>query len=334
MADAPPALDASARIVLLRGKEPFLHAQHTDTLRQALTTAHGEVDVIHFDGDRADAADVLDECRSFGLLAAHKLVVLDDADQLIREATRPLFEKYAENPCEGATLVLRSTTWRPGKLDKLIQKIGKIVKCEPFRPAQAVRWVVDHAKSAHGVKIGRDAAALLVERVGTGLGRLDSELAKLAVGKASVSVSDVVELVGATREQEFWSIQAPMLSGQPGETLAHLRSILENAPRDAYVPVTYACVDLARKLHAASRLSAQGAKGREIIKRLNLWGPSTDPILAVSQRLHPRVAAQLLQAAVRADLEQKTGVGKPARTLEILALRFARLVRSRTDNPS
>src|SRR5438067_13461259 len=85
---APLDAPASPRIVILHGKEPFIRAQKTTEIRAALVKEHGGVDSFAFDGASATAADVLDECRSFGLIAQHKLVILDNAEQLVKEDTR------------------------------------------------------------------------------------------------------------------------------------------------------------------------------------------------------------------------------------------------------
>lgn len=322
--------DASHRVVVLHGKEAFLRTEHTAALRQKLAEAHAEVDLVRFDGESAQASDVLDECRSFGLMAAHKLVVVEDADKLLNEATRPSFERYAHAPSDGATLVLRAQTWRKGNLDKAIEKVGVIVECDQADASTAARWCLRRCDKRHGATIDQRAAATLVERVGTDLSRLDRELEKLALAAGAggtITPEHVSELVGRTREEEVWSIQAELLSGDSERTLAHLRAILDNAPRDAHVPVTFACTDLARKLHAASRGLRGGANPFQLAKDLRLWGPAKDAVLGLARRTEPSEARRLLEACVDADRAGKSGLGRPERTLERLAIRFASIVR-------
>ena len=166
-----------SRIVVLTGKEHFLRSGYTDQLRDQLNESQGgEVEVVRFDGDSTPAADVLDECRSFGLMATHKLVVVDDADRLLNESSRPAFERYAEQPADTATLVLRAEKWNKGKLDKLIEKKGTIIKCDAVAPERAVAWCGGRAKKQHDAALQPRAAQLLVERVGPDLGRLASEI--------------------------------------------------------------------------------------------------------------------------------------------------------------
>ncbi|MHC4210753.1 MAG: DNA polymerase III subunit delta, partial [Planctomycetota bacterium] len=168
----------------------------------------------------------------------------------------------------------------------------------------------------------RPAARLLVERLGPGLARLDTELAKLAVfvgeGRA-IGRKDVAEPVGLGREEQGWALQDAIMSGRPGEACAKMRQLLEISRLDT-VLVTWAISDLLRRLHTVAQLSRQGASVRPLTKPLRLWGPTGDRILEVARRTDPEVFARLLESAVRTDLASKSGLGEPERNLEALTL--------------
>ncbi|MEM1330389.1 MAG: DNA polymerase III subunit delta [Planctomycetota bacterium] len=324
----PTTVPTTARVAVLKGKDAFLRAQHTQDLRARLAEAHGDVDLIHFDGQTAQPADVLDECRSFGLMQQHKLVVVDQADDMVKGDSRPLFERYCESPSEGATLVLRCETWRPSNLDKAIEDpergAGGVVACEPPTPAQAVNWAGARCKKQHGGTIGRQAAALLVERLGADLGRIDAELGKLAAaaGGEEITPELVAEFVGVSREEEVWGIQANLLAGSPESVLAHLRDLIE-VSRQPTELIGFAFCDLARKLHAMTAAIAGGANPAGVAKELRLWGPSAQAVQTAARRFTPAQTLALLDAAIEADLYAKTGRGVPARLLERVALRFS-----------
>jgi DNA polymerase III delta subunit len=316
------------RIVLLTGKELFLHAEHTERLREKLRAAHGGADTFRFDGESADPAAVLDECRTFGLMSPHKLVVVDAAEQFVKDDRRPIMERYAAAPSDGATLVLRAETWRTGKLDRLIEACGVIVACDPLKPAQAVAWCVDVCRARHGATLSAEGARLLVDRLGTDLARLDGELEKLALdasgGERAAVISEraVAETVGRSREEAVWVIQSALLTRDAGTAVSAVRDAVEMS-RHPTVLISWACVDLARKLHGAARGLDAGERPFDLVKSLRLWGDSQEAILSAARRMRPDEAATLLRAAVEADVRQKTGGGDPQRLLERLALRFA-----------
>jgi DNA polymerase III subunit delta len=327
---SPAALSADHLIVALIGKEPFLQSEYTSQLKDLLTAKHGEVEPFRFDGAQTTLAAVLDECRTFGLMVQHKVVIVDQADEIIKEENRPLMERYAAAPCESATLVLRCDKWYKGKLDALIEAVGIIKKCEPPSPADAITWSIKRCAKRHHATLERDAAELLVERLGADLGRLDMELAKLASNAGSadgkpgtINIKTVRDLVGMTREEEVWTVQTALLNPNPAAALQSLHEAIEISGHHPTL-VTYACLDLARKLHGASRGLRGGENPWQLAGKLKLWPESKkEAILAVAKRGDPSRLAGLLKAAVDADRRQKTGQTNGPRALEVLALKFA-----------
>ena len=324
------APNAQDRMVVLVGKELFLRSQYTSMLRTALQAEHGEIETFKFSGETAEPAMVLDECRSFGLMASHKLVIVDEADQFVKADTRPMLERYAQNPSEQATLVLRGGKWNKGKLDDEIAKVGLILRCDEVEADVAVRWTQGRAGKAYGASIDPRAASALVDRLGADLGKIDSELAKLATaaGKGNaITIELIAELVGMTREDDVWAIQSYLLCGDATKTLKELHVILENSGKGMHVPVSFACCDLARKLMGIAQGIEQGISVHVLAKEMKLWGPSRDPILHAARQIGAMRARKLFDECVQADMALKSSVGTPMRVLEVLALSFARLSR-------
>ena len=304
--------DAEHRIVILHGKDSFLRVEWSRRLRSALETKFGGADEFTFDGATASLATVLDELRSYGLMSSHKLVIVDNADAFFgSEDRRRAMERYAEDPMKEATLLLRSQNWRPGNFDKIVSKIGIILKCESPGDADAARWCVARSEKQHKIPMDIDAATLLVERVGADLARLDSEIGKLAVGalasgRKKIDLFTVRELVGASREEQAWEIQDAILSGDSGRAAAKLTELLRisKAPE---VMISWSAIDLARKIHAAAALAAQGVSDGQIAKDLRLWGESTIPILRAARKIGETRAAALLHQAIQTDFQMKSG---------------------------
>lgn len=345
--NASSSIPPGAPIAVLHGEERFLHLDHTDTLRAALKKAHEDFDTALFDGATASPADILDECRSLSLMQRQKLVIVDNADALLKAAedeeddapakagrrgqrsAREMFEEYAKSPEPSACLLLRATAWRPGNLDKAITAAGgAVVACEAYAPAPAIEWVIGRAKSHHRATIDREAAGQLVDNLGTDLGRLDSELGKLSLmaairdaDKAAITRDLVSEMVGFSREEEAWALQRDLLAGRAPQALQNLHDAL-NVSRHSPVLVGLVYLDLARKLDGFARGMAAGENPGALRGRLKLWGESAAIIPEAAKRYRPEQTAALLQAAVTADTRQKSGQGDPVHILEALTLRF------------
>jgi len=304
--------EASHRIVVLHGKDSFLRVEWSQRLRAALEAAHGRVEEFQFDGATTPLAVVLDELRSYGLLATHKLVTVDNADAFFAaEERRRGMERYAADPMREATLLLRAQAWRPGNFDKLVGAIGLVLKCEPPGDADAIRWCVGRSPKQHGIQIDGNAAELLVERVGSDLARLDSELGKLAVAALSaksetVGRAIVKEMVGASREEQAWEVQGALLSGDSGAVSQKVCDLIRvsKAPE---VMLSWAVIDLVRKVHAAAVLAADGHADGQIAREIKLWGDSTAPVLRAARRVGVARSAALLHEAISSDWSMKSG---------------------------
>lgn len=334
------------RIVILRGPDQYLRLEYTRRLIAALRAEHGEIGQFFFDGETAEPAAVLDELRSYGLLQEHKLVIVDNAEKFLAaskdeedstgrttapgaKTARELMERYAAGPVDSATLLLRADGWRPGRIDKAVRKVGTILKCEAPRGAQAVNWCLGRCEKEHGKTIQRRAAEMLVELIGPELARLDTELAKLAAyigDREEIGGEDVKAIVGLSREEQAWAVQAAILSGPPQRAVEKVRELLA-VSRQPEQLVIWAMTDLVRKLHAASSMLKEGESVGAIAGRLKLWGESRNLVPAAAQRLRPEPLARLLRHAVETDRQVKSGIGGGPRTLEGLALRIADTLR-------
>ncbi|MFN0011488.1 MAG: DNA polymerase III subunit delta [Phycisphaerales bacterium] len=347
----PPAKPAPpvSPVLILHGPERFLQLEFTANVKATLVALHGEVNTLLFDGANAKAADVLDECRSLSLMQCHKLVIVDNAEIMLKGAddeegegaapppppgrrgspggksARDLMIGYVEAPDGGATLLLRAGRWYPSKLDKaVIAASGNeaIKKCAEPGTHEAIKWTLARA-AQHQTVIQPDAAAMLVETIGPDLGRLDCELAKLAmvdVGKP-ITCATVSAMTEMTRQEDFWTIQEALLSGDPVRALHQLQELLE-VSRQNEVPIMTSFIDLARKLAGACLGLREKEPIPALMGRLKIWGAGSDALLAAARRLHPDQAAALLRHSVDAAYQHRSGRRDPVMLLEELCLRF------------
>ncbi|MEM7623417.1 MAG: hypothetical protein AAF235_09460, partial [Planctomycetota bacterium] len=230
----------------------------------------------------------------------------DDAEDLLAsEDRRGLLERYAAAPSDAATLVLRGVTKRFPRLEKIIAEHRVVADCSTPTEPFAIQWATERAASHHGGSIKPDAARVLVSRLGPDLGRLDGEIAKLATASAGepISAGLVAQLVSGSREENAFAIHGDLLSGNPERAVHAVRGVLDSAPRDAHVPVGIAAMQAAKQVHADV---AGNTRAR----------PE-----------HSAAAKRLLDAAMLADVENKSTGGDPVRRLEVLAIRFARFSR-------
>ncbi|MEM7754968.1 MAG: DNA polymerase III subunit delta [Planctomycetota bacterium] len=324
-------ITASTTLALLLGQDLGLQSERLAEIKNTLEAAHGEIEQFRFDGTTATPAEVLDECRSFGLMSGHKLIVVDDADRFLIQDHRPPIERYCEAPSDGATLVLRAPGLNTPKLVKLIaaNDNGVIRECNALSIPQAVSKLKDLAK-AERASIDRDAAELLVARVGTDLGRLTMETAKLATAasavdpKAPVITADLIyELAGEGfhRDDYWFRIKSAIATGNPDLALRTTRDIIDNAPSNTAVALVMSTAQFAVGVHAA----ATGVAGFPLKKATGLWSDdhALRALTQATKRVGGSTTIDLMDDAIDADRRCKSGLGNANRTMERIALRLA-----------
>ena len=315
----------------------MLKRQYVESLRAALETLGTEIEWILFDGKSAGLADVLDELRSFSLMQRHKLVVVDEADRFV-SAHRQALERYAQTPAEQATLVLRCERWNRGKLDQKIEKVGCLIKCDGLTAAQAKSWLIDRAQAFHQIKLSPTTASKMINRIGSDLSTLDSELSKLALFVEPGGTIDphvVDKLTGKTSEEKAWAVQEAILrclagtgagrknrigqqdlaDGAVGEAIEKIHELV-HLSGEAEVFVAYCLADLIRKLCLAKILRNNRVPDRQITRQLRLWGASQSTFFTTLERLDSRATDGLLDKIIRYDVRAKSGFGNVVRNLE------------------
>lgn len=346
------------RVVLLSGDNAFLAQEYTAALREKLESTLGKdgVESVSFDAEApsTSTADILDECRSFGLMQQHKLVIVDNAAAFVKEDRRPIVERYVQATSDSATLVLRAPKWYKGKLDDMIVTApGIIVDCGAVSEDRAVRWAMNRAIKRHNADLSEDAALALVDLLGPELGRIDAELGKLAAaasagigtadhaktppGTASqprpaITKATIAALVGKSREETSWEWQEVLLSGKAEPSLSQLRDLL-NVSRQPSQLVWWAVLDLTRKLSVVARSLRAGHNPEAVARALKLWGPSKEAIIGFALQLPPDAARHAFKAAVEGDRRSKSGLGESERTLELLTVRVTGLLTGRPTAP-
>src|SRR5207247_1232746 len=120
-------------------------------------------------------------------------------------------------------------------------QLGLVVDCA--QPRNVGRSVVERARAGHRVTIAPEAARMLVELIGVDLGRLDSEIAKLAIGAGDtggrITAQKVGETVAFQREQEMWDMTNALAAGEPAEALRRWRQLVQLDPSAEFRAVTW-----------------------------------------------------------------------------------------------
>jgi DNA polymerase III subunit delta len=171
-----------APIYFLTGEEPYYIDKIAEYIeKNALTEEERGFNQVVLYGKEITIEDIVSNAKRYPMMAERQVVIVKEAQHLSR--TIENLVSYADQPQPSTILVL---CYKYNKLDKRkklyksIKKAGVIFEGKKLYENQVGDWI---KKSLHsrGYGITFKAANLLVEFLGTDLGKIDKELEKLCL---------------------------------------------------------------------------------------------------------------------------------------------------------
>lgn len=309
-------------IYVIAGKEHFLVSIECDRLLEQLVEPEQRpVGLFIADPQQVAVADVMDELRTLPFLAERRVVVVRGADEFISK-NRQLLESYFDNPCPTGVLVLTVDSWPAGtKLAKMLPKVGKLISIEQPKPAQLPDRLIRYASEAHSKELTSEAAELLVELIGDELGRLYSEVDKLALfadSEKTITLQHVEQLIGHNRIFGAFAVIDACLAGNSAQAVDRLRNMFAEDKSAEYIVVGAFAFHF-RRLFNAKVLFDKGAQSAEVAAKLRIWG-NKEGFFAQLRRMSLQQIGDTLQQLAQIDYAIKTGQTKAQVAMEKLVL--------------
>jgi DNA polymerase-3 subunit delta len=314
-------------IYVIAGKEDSLvRAQCQELLDSLLEPSQKTTGLFNADPASTTVTDILDELRTTPFLTDKRVVVVKQADDFVSQ-NRQWLEKYFDAPCPTGRLILTVKNWDARtKLAKKLPKAGKLISITKPKPGQLPERLVKYANDAYGKKISRESAELLVELTGDELGRLYSEIDKLAlfVNKEKIITQKHIEsLIGHNRLFNAFSVIDSIIAGDAGIAVERLRRMFEEDKSSEYTVIGAFAYHF-RRMFKAKVLLQKGLRNVDIIKQLKIWS-NKDKFFIQLKKISLKQIGSYLQQLGETDYAIKTGRTKAPVAMEQFVLRLTEI---------
>jgi DNA polymerase-3 subunit delta len=311
-------------VYVIAGKEKSLvSAQYQELLDELLEPSQRTTGLYSADPAFVQVCEVLDELRTAPFLTDKRVVAIKDADSFISE-NRQVLEKYFDAPCPTGRLILTVNSWKANtKLAKKLTKIGKLINVTQPKRWQLPQRLIEYAGEAHGKKLNRDAAELIVELTGDELPRLYNEIDKLALfadSEKSITQKQVESLIGNNRLFNAFTVIDAITADKTTNAVERLREMFAE-DRTAEYTVVGAFAFHFRRMFNAKAMLKKGIPPGEIIKKLRIWG-NQDKFFSQLRKLTLKQIGKYLQFLAQTDYAIKTGRAKAQIEMEQFILRL------------
>lgn len=333
MADEPT-------LQLIRGDDPILVG---DEVRRAVTALVGDGDrgllVDEYAGDDFELAAAVDAAQTLPFLTDRRIVVIRNLARFPKLDDLTALLTYLADPAPTSSLVL---VWEPGLADKsrtgtvpkkLVDALtavgGAVTNTTLARPADRKNWVESQLADA-GVRLDRDAKALVSDRLADDVERLAGLLATLegAFGPGTqLGADDVAPYLGEAGSVPPWELTDAIDQGKIPLALDKLHRTLGAGDKHA--------LQVMASLHGhygrMVRLDGAAVNGEKgAAELLGMKGSSFPARKALDQgrKLGTDRLRQAVHLLARADLDLRGAKAWPPElVMEVLVARLARLSR-------
>jgi DNA polymerase III subunit delta len=174
-----------------------------------------------------DPEEIHSLCNTLPMLAARRVVVLRDVEGWKRKTKgRAEFLRYLERPSLETVVVLVQGSGEDAE-DRELSRGAYTVRFDPLPAERAERWAMRRADQL-GLTLDPETVRHLVRSVGSDVGALQSELAKLASLPSGETLTPerLGELVGVRHGETQWDWREAVLNGETGRAVAVLLAVL------------------------------------------------------------------------------------------------------------
>ncbi|MHC4125610.1 MAG: DNA polymerase III subunit delta, partial [Planctomycetota bacterium] len=219
------------RVFVIAGKERSLVNIECERLLDGLIDKDQRTTgLFSADAEKISGGEVLDELQILPFLTEKRVVLLKSADDFVRK-NRSLLENYFDKPCPSSILILCVQTWQGNtKLAKKLPGIGRLISIAQPKGRQLYPRLIKYADEAYGKKLSLNAAELIVQLTGEDVGRLYSEIDKLALyanDEKAITLEHVEALTGHNQMFNIFSVIGSVNSGNTAEAISRLRVMFE-----------------------------------------------------------------------------------------------------------
>jgi DNA polymerase III subunit delta len=174
------------------------------------------------EGQGAPSADALIEALpAMSLLPGRRYLLADHVERWTKKQTEQVAERLGDADPD-TTVVLVAYERAPKPLaDAVRERGGEVLSFDAPRTRDLPSWLISEA-TARGFKLDRDAARMLVARMGSSTARLGTELDRLALWAepgGPVAASDIASMVADTSEEMIWNLADAIAEHRLGDAL-------------------------------------------------------------------------------------------------------------------
>lgn len=293
-------------LYLLHGDESFYIDEITDAANKyILEESERDFNLTVLYGKDADMGQLQEQVKQYPMMAERQLVIVKEAQDI---KSWGVMEAYFDNPSPTTVLILAHKHKKADsrkKFFKSIKKNGVIFESKKLYENQVDGWIINYLKGK-GYTINQKATMLLVEFLGTDLGKIAKELEKLMlVLEKGTQISEVhiEENIGISKDYNAFELTNALASRDILKA-NKIINYFEQNPKAAHItqliPLLFGFHERLMKAHFSNATDING-----LMSALKMSYPAAKEVMQAKRIYNPKKIAKNIATLQEYDLKSK-----------------------------
>lgn len=295
-------------IYFFTGSEPYYIDKLSDYIQKnVLQEEEKEFNQMVLYGRDVTIEEVVSHAKRYPMMAERQVIIVKEAQELARTIDK--LESYLLNPQTTTVLVFcfkYKTLDKRKKVSKLIAKHGVLYESKKLYENQVGDWI-KRVLSGNGYQIEAKASAILVEFLGTDLGKINNELQKLIsiIPKGvHITAEDIEKNIGFSKDFNNFELRAAIGTKNKAKAYHIIKHFSEN-PKENPIVVTTSMV-FSFFIQVMQYHGLQDKSAKSVLKTLGLGNAYFIKDYEVAAQNYPmRKVSQIIESIRTVDLKSK-----------------------------
>lgn len=308
---------------LFCGKEAYLRMFYKNALLKALVPEDDTMNFNKYQGNDVNVGEIIDQAETMPFLAERRIILIENSG-FCKSGNDQLAEYLPTIPETTILIMVETEVDAKKKLYKAFNNVGKVYEFDVQQERDLRVWIENRMKSEKKT-INRDAFDLFLERTGSDMMTIDSELAKLfsyTIDRSFITVSDVEEITTASVTSGIFDMISAMADRKTAEAIELYNDLLSRKLTTSFGALTL-IVRQFNQILMVKELRAKGYPSSKVAEIMKIPSFVEGKIEKQARGFTIERLKQALDACIKVEEDVKIKSMNPDFQVELLIMEYS-----------
>lgn len=293
-------------VYLIYGEERYLKTYYKNKLSKDMVAEGDTFNYNYYEGKGISVNEIIDLAETMPFFADNRLIVVENSG-FFKKSTPELAEYLSEMPESTRIVFIESEVDKRGKMFTTVKKKGRVVELGFQTDSALIPWITGIVKKDKK-SIDKKTILYLLDRVGTDMERLSSEIEKLlcyAYERPEITVEDINEICATQLSEKVFSMIDAVAEKKQQKALDYYYDLM--ALKEPPIKILSLFITQFRLLYEVKQLTGKRYSDNEIAKLLGRQPFAVKKSRNQSRSFESKQLLTMIEDAVETDEAIKTG---------------------------